>query len=66
MSMVSTLLACAICFGQSDPRMTMVLMGMLALPFAMVGGMMGFLYVKGVFSTPSVSSDPDKNEPASA
>lgn len=64
--MTTVLVACAICFGQSDPRMTMLLMGMLALPFTMVGGMMGLLYFKGVFETPSVSSDAEPGEPASA
>lgn len=66
MTMTTVFVACAICFGQSDPRMTMLLMGMLALPFTMVGGMMGFLYFKGVFETPSVPSDADPGEPASA
>jgi len=49
--MMSVLVGCAICFGTADPRMTVILMGMLALPFAMVGGMFTFLYYKGVFST---------------
>lgn len=66
MIMSTVLVACAICFGQSDPRMTMLLMGMLALPFTMVGGMMGFLYYKGVFKTPSVAPDSESGEPASA
>lgn len=49
--MTSFLLACAICFGSADPRMTYVLLGMLALPFTMVGGMLTFLYYKGIFSS---------------
>ncbi|MFB6356693.1 MAG: hypothetical protein ABEJ65_09290 [bacterium] len=44
-------LGCAICFGDHDPSVTYVLMGMLALPFTMVGGMFTFLYIKGVFHT---------------
>lgn len=64
--MTTVLIACAICFGQTNPRMTLLLMGMLALPFTMVGGMMGFLYFKGVFSTPPVSPDAENNEAASA
>ncbi|MFB6344375.1 MAG: hypothetical protein ABEK50_01180 [bacterium] len=64
--MTSVLVACAICFGQSDPRMTMLLMGMLALPFTIVGFMMGLLYVKGVFATEPVSDDGDPSEPAAA
>jgi len=50
--------ACAICFGSNhDPQVALVMMGMLALPFLMVGGMFTFLYVKGVFATPSVESN---------
>lgn len=30
--------------------MTYILLGMLALPFTMVGGMLTFLYYKGIFS----------------
>lgn len=51
--MVPFLVGCAICFGSADPRMTFILMGLLALPFSMVGGMFFFLYHKGVFATRS-------------
>jgi hypothetical protein len=45
-------LACAICFGSNhNPNVALVMMGMLALPFLMVGGMFTFLYLKGVFAT---------------
>lgn len=48
-------LACAICFGSNhNPNIAIVMMGMLALPFIMVGGMFTFLYLKGVFATRSI------------
>ncbi len=50
-------MGCAICFGSADPRMTFILMGLLALPFLMVGGMFTFLYYKGVFSTKQIDSN---------
>lgn len=54
--MISTffgfLIACGVCFGTADPRVTWILMGLLVLPFAMVGGMFTFLYYRGVFSNP--------------
>lgn len=53
--------ACSICFGSNhDPYITFVMMGMMALPFLVVGGMFTFLYLKGVFATPSVE---DTNTP---
>lgn len=58
--MTSFLLACAICFGSADPRMTYVLLGMLALPFTMVGGMLTFLYYKGIFSSNGSVTHKDK------
>ncbi len=51
------ILACAVCFGSTDPRITYVLMGMLSLPFLMVGGMFAFLYAKGVFRNPEPGHD---------
>ena len=45
------LLACGVCFGSTDPRMTLLLLGMLSVPFLMVGGMTTLLYYKGVFRT---------------
>lgn len=50
--------ACAVCFGSTEPGMTYVLLGMLVLPFLMVGGMFTFLYAKGVFRNPGRESDP--------
>lgn len=51
-------LACAICFGSNhDPNVVIVMMGMLILPFIMVGGMFTLLYVKGVFATRTVDDE---------
>jgi hypothetical protein len=56
--MTALLIGCAICFGSADPRMTFILMGLLALPFTMVGGMFTFLYYKGVFSGTNSTNPP--------
>ncbi len=54
--MTAILIACAICFGSADPRVTYVLMGMLALPFTIVGGMLTVLYYNGVLNSPAADS----------
>lgn len=56
--MTSFLLACAICFGSADPRVTYVLMAMLALPFTIVGGMLTVLYYNGVLGSPDAEATP--------
>lgn len=53
--------ACSICFGANDnPYITFVMMGMMALPFLVVGGMFTFLYMKGVFATKPVEEHPNQ------
>jgi hypothetical protein len=58
--MMSFVLACAICFGSADPRVTYVLMAMLALPFTIVGGMLTVLYYNGVLGSPKADAAPDE------
>lgn len=60
------IVACAVCFGSSDPRMTYILLGMLATPFVVVGSMFGFLYYRGVFrTTPAPDDSTSPHSPAS-
>ena len=56
-------LACSICFGHTDPAVAYVMMGMLSVPFLLVGGMFGFLYYKGVFSRPGMDTHDDPEIP---
>jgi len=56
------LTGCAVCFGNAHGGVQLVMLGMLLLPFVMVGGMMGLLYVKGAFATRP--ADPGNTSPA--
>ncbi len=57
--MIEPVLACSICFGHTDPAVAYVMMGMLSVPFLLVGGMFGFLYYRGVFGNPGAENGDD-------
>lgn len=54
--MTGFLFGCAVCFGSMHSGVKLVMLGLLLLPFAMVGGMLGLLYVKGAFATRPVDA----------
>ncbi len=65
--MIGVLVGCAVCFGSTHSGVQLVMLGLLLLPFLMVGGMMGLLYLKGAFATrsPEAAAVPGTSPPAS-
>lgn len=62
--MTGVLFGCAVCFGSMHSGVKLVMLGLLLLPFVVVGGMMGLLYVKGAFATrPADAAATPSNSP---
>lgn len=57
---MAVLVGCAVCFGSMHSGVKLVMLGLLLLPFTLVGSMMGFLYVKGAFATRSPEAGEDR------
>lgn len=61
---MGVLVGCAVCFGSMHAGVKLVMLGLLLLPFTLVGGMMGLLYVKGAFATRSPEAGKQGRTPA--